>query len=213
MEYAKCLSSDTIPKVLVDIRSEKGWLQRKVKDSKYTWTISGSRWNNLKERTREGTLWQRIPTYIGSTNAFISFDSFVEWSISQVGYEFNDYDLDSDILKINSKVYSPDHCLFIPKQLNRFLQSPKIGASGFRGITLDRTRNKLMVRCEVNTGFEKILLIGKLFNTDDMVAAKKAYIEAKNNAADVWRDTLKSGKYPVDQRVIDFVNNLEFSYD
>jgi hypothetical protein len=45
-----------------------------------------------------------------------------------------------------------------------------------------------------------------------MVAAKKAYIEAKNNAADVWRDTLKSGKYPVDQRVVDFVNNLEFSY-
>lgn len=197
-----------------DIFEDGKWLQRKNDPSgKYKWTISGSRWNNLKDRTRAGPLWDRIPSYIGSKNEFINFQHFVEWSRKQIGYDKHNYNLDSDILRDGDKIYSENTCLFIPQQLNRFIQGRNAGESGYYGICLAKTRDKLLVRCEIDTGFISKTLTSKYFNISDIELAKEHSLKYKNIAKNIWLETLESGLYEVDLRVIEYMKNWKFSYD
>jgi hypothetical protein len=200
-------------KTVNDFYKDGRWFQRTNIGSKYTWTISGSRWNNLKDRTRPGALWNRIPAYIGSRNDFCNFDSFVEWSREQTGYSCENYNLDADILSDDEKVYSQNTCLFIPQQLNRFIQGRRISTStGKQGITMPR-ENVILVRCHIDTGFQKETLLHKHLSLRDMKVAEELYIEAKRKAKNIWIKTLTEGKYIVDSRVIDYLNNMEFKYD
>lgn len=193
---------------------EKGrWLQRTYVGDKYTWTESGVMWNGIKRRTSDQytSLYTKEAKYVGSVNKFLNFDDFVAWVHNQVGYGLR-YDLDSDILRCTeNKVYSKETCLLVPPQLNRFLQGSNISNLGVRGVSLNK--NKYKVQCsmvnEDNSGYD-IKFIKYFNNIED---AKVTYSELKNKAADIWRKRLASGRYIVDQRVIDYMDKWEFKYD
>lgn len=109
--------------IIADVHEGGKWLQRKNLDGKYRWTVSGVLWNNIKERTKEGSSTQKSePTYVGSVNEFSGYDEFVSWYQKQIGYGFG-YNLDADLFRDGPKIYSLSTCVLLPSSLNRFLQS------------------------------------------------------------------------------------------
>tara|TARA_Y100000114_G_C11764120_1_gene332330 strand:+ start:25522 stop:26199 length:678 start_codon:yes stop_codon:yes gene_type:complete len=93
-------------------------------------TLSGQRWESLLKRcSSSGSEQIKHPRYEGVTNKFRDFQDFVNWSRMEVGYEQRElvggkswaWSLDKDILGGDSKVYSPDTCIFVPININTFL--------------------------------------------------------------------------------------------
>ncbi|WP_347367996.1 hypothetical protein [Vibrio vulnificus] len=62
----------------------------------------------------------KYPTYIGCTvdDRWLIYSQFKHWFDQNY---IEGYDLDKDFLSTTNKHYSPDTCVFIPKQLNRFI--------------------------------------------------------------------------------------------
>lgn len=79
-------------------------------------------WHNMIQRCYSPKLHLRSPTYIGCTvtEEWLDFQVFAAWfdinEYSGIGYQ-----LDKDILSPNNKVYSPEKCCFIPRELNSLL--------------------------------------------------------------------------------------------
>lgn len=192
-----------------DIYRDGRWLKRSYLGDKYTWTVSGVLWNNIKERCTPGSATQkREPSYVGSKNEFESFESFVEWNREQVGYGLG-YEVDSDILKPENKIYSRDTCLLIPGSLNKFLQAhPRSRFQVPVGMTLKN--GKLWVRLLITddvTG-RKMYLLNRILSVEDVELAEQMYLEAAREAVRIWIERLeKSGRYNVDQRVIEYLKN------
>ena len=192
-------------KTCEDFYDGKKWLQRRWVDNKYPWTVSGVIWNNIKERTTSNSsTQQREPTYIGSVNLFKSFDVFVEWHRKQVGYGMG-YELDSDLLRKDVKVYSENTCLLIPGDLNRFLQGN--GQRKYRenlptGITLDRTKTKLVVRIGC--------LGSRVYESSQLEEAKAHFLEVKTRLKDKWIEWLINNKENIDSRVLKRMERLRF---
>lgn len=56
-----------------------------------------------------------------------SYDEYLDWASNQVGFLCSDsegkvYHLDKDLLVKGNKLYSPDTCCFLPKEVNTFLR-------------------------------------------------------------------------------------------
>lgn len=198
-------------KLTQDIYKDGKWLQRTHIGGKFTWTVSGVLWNNIKERTTPGSATQRRePTYKGAENKFESFEKFVLWNRNQIGYGLG-YDLDSDILLKNKKVYSEDTCLLIPPALNRFLQSRKKQRTQDLPTGLLRTGNKILVRNSIKDDIsgKDIDLVYCYVNTiQDGILI---YEESVEKSKQIWINRLEnSGRYQVDPRVVHFLKNWKY---
>lgn len=179
------------------------WLQRVYVGTKYTWTVSGVLWNNIKERCTVGGATQtKEPTYIGTTNEFKGFQDFVEWHRGQIGYNMG-YQLDADILCSTQKRYSPDTCLLIPAGLNKFLQTSE-GKRGIwpQGVQADRDK-----RFCVNEG--NTHLASTPLSKEGLDKARALFKSAKEARAKDWLSKLQTDDYSVDPRVISFLEQYE----
>lgn len=89
-------------------------------------TLAYKTWRSMIRRCYCPKVQARRPTYIGCSVAdeWHDFQDFAEWFEN---HEYNnyDYELDKDLLVPNNKVYAPDRCAFIPRQLNSLLNSNK----------------------------------------------------------------------------------------
>lgn len=68
---------------------------------------------------------------------WLYLENFYNWYIKQDGYNKDNYQIDKDLIalanhKDESKVYSPETCLLIPKELNRFFITYKDKNSNIR---------------------------------------------------------------------------------
>lgn len=77
-------------------------------------------WSNMLERSYCPKYKVRKPTYAKCEVAeeWLTFSTFRAWMIRQ---EWQEAQLDKDILLPGNKVYGPDFCVFISKKLNSFL--------------------------------------------------------------------------------------------
>lgn len=206
--------------IIIEDRFEGGkWLQRKTVDGKYRWTTSGVLWNNIKERTTEGSTTQRHePTYIGSSNNFNSYREFVEWNRKQVGYGIG-YDLDADLLRDGAKVYSENTCLLLPPALNRFLQTSNTKFRKFvelpTGVCYCRdSKTFVYARMETtNTNGDRETHNSPKFHVSDIEKAKQYYLTKKNQQLSKWIEVLKHYDRPIDKRVIERLEEMEFYYE
>ena len=203
-------------KTTEDIYTNGRWLQRTFIDNKYTWTVSGVLWNNIKERcTPNSHTQKRESTYIGSLNKFETYERFVSWNRNQVGYGLG-YDLDSDILKQDSKIYSEETCLLIPSALNRFLQSHKRTRTQDLPMGSVWSGSKLWVRMKLMDDVlcKSVDIVNVRVDGENIDLARQLYTEAANKAACIWYDRLaNSGQYKVDQKVIDYMKNWRYICD
>lgn len=78
-------------------------------------------WHHMLERCYSEKSQSKYPSYIGCTvcEEWLTFSNFKKWVETQ-DYENNE--LDKDLLIQGNKVYSPDTCIFVSDQINNFLK-------------------------------------------------------------------------------------------
>lgn len=79
-------------------------------------------WHGMLRRCYCPKYHARQPTYLGCSvdERFHDFQDFGNWFEGHE-YSHHGYQLDKDLLLPNNKVYAPDRCAFIPRQLNTLL--------------------------------------------------------------------------------------------
>lgn len=97
------------------------------------------KWISMLTRCYSEKYHSKFPTYKNCTvcKEWLTFSNFKRWMKQQ---DWNGNQLDKDIINPGNKVYSPDNCCFISKELNYFLTNRrskrgkyKIGVTGVRG--------------------------------------------------------------------------------
>ena len=140
-------------------------------------------WNNILERCYSKKLQLRKPTYIGCSivKEWCNFQNFAKW------YEennINEFQLDKDILKKGNKVYSPDTCCFVPREINNLLTTRKLKRGEFP-IGVTKFGNSY---CATLTMNRTSTYIGTFSTAEE---AFKAYKITKENhikeVADKWK--------------------------
>lgn len=96
-------------------------------------------WNSMLERCYSAKH-PAFPNYGGRgvsvCEEWHNFQNFAEWCNRQKGFESNNFHLDKDLLKYFNKVYSPESCAFLPKEINLSLNTGKRNSHGLpTGVT------------------------------------------------------------------------------
>lgn len=83
-----------------------------------------SHWRNMIERCYGANRTARNKTYIDCSidDAWLDFQDFARWFYNQK-YSNSGYHLDKDLLLPNNRLYSPDLCCFVPRELNVLMTS------------------------------------------------------------------------------------------
>lgn len=143
-------------------------------------------WRNMFMRAYCKRYHEKHPTYIKCfvANEWHSFMSFREWMVKQ---EWKGNQLDKDILFENSKIYSPDTCVFVNKSINQFITDRAACRGDYLiGVCYDKERCKYI--SSIGDGFGNTKFLGR-FDTEK--EAHAAWVLAKYKAARELADTIK----------------------
>lgn len=130
-------------------------------------------WKSMLVRCYNTTCQTRQPTYIGCSvcSEWHTFSVFKAWMETQ---DWQNNQLDKDILVKGNKIYSPDTCIFVSRRVNLLLTDRGTKRGLYKiGVTFDKVSSKFKAAC--NNG-SKGITIG-YFPTED--EAHIAYIKFK----------------------------------
>ena len=118
------------------------------KKQKLVWICSFYRaWKNMIERCYSTKYQERQPSYIGCTvsEEWLTFSNFRAWMMTQ---DWQDNQLDKDLLIEGNKIYSPETCVFVSQTVNSFTidQGSKRGEF-LIGVHWYKPREKFLARC------------------------------------------------------------------
>ena len=113
--------------------------------------IASKTWVNMMTRCYFEEFHKRQKSYIGATvsEEWHNFQNFAAWMSSDESCYVEGFALDKDLLSNGeSKIYSKDTCIFIPRWLNSFIISePQCDSTtGHRGITVSSRNGKFLLR-------------------------------------------------------------------
>lgn len=148
------------------------------------------------------------PTYVGVKvcDEWLDYQNFADWFDEQVrsGAYKSGWHLDKDVLSPKGgKVYSPDTCIFLPKDLNNILIcKPSCRGECVRGV--NRDGNKFTAR--ISRG--KLPLIIKSFDTE-----LEAFNYYKLHKELHVKELVAEYQNSLPQQVVEFFNSYEVSID
>jgi len=156
-----------------------------------TWLAMMGRCYNLHTHSKN-------PTYIDCTvcEEWHNFQNFAKW------YEDNYYEiegelmcLDKDILIKGNRIYSPDNCVFVPKNINLLFTKSNIVRGDYPiGVDFVKTSNKYRARCL--DGFGKSIYLGLYLNPfDAFIAYKKHKEKTIKSIAKLYEDKIPKKLY------------------
>lgn len=187
-------------RVVEDFKGTDGlWVNRFTVDKVQYWTRAGQYFYSMHSRCKVGgSLQVKQPTYVGCTvgECFKDFQNFAEWCQWQVGYDQLDYQLDKDLLVTGNKVYTNSNCVFVPQELNKFLNTRK-AARGMYKLGVSFHKRDLVFTAQVRVDGQLVHL--GYFSDEDK--AHVAYKQAKEAEARRWYQRLSAGEFVVDSRV------------
>lgn len=141
------------------------------------------KWRGILNRCYNKINQEKQPTYKGCTvtTEWHNYQIFAKW------FEENyieGFELDKDILIKNNKVYSPETCCFVPKEINSMLTNRKSNKGKY---PVGVNKRKCRFESRVNTKEERVYL--GLFSTPEEAfqaykIAKEKYIK---EVADKWK--------------------------
>ncbi len=128
-------------------------------------------WTGMIKRCYYDKYQDKYPTYIGCivTNEWHSFMAFKSWMETQ---DYENKQLDKDLLFIGKKVYSPETCIFVTCQVNVLLND-NAAARGDYPLGVSFYKEKYVATVGINN---KQKYLGR-FNTPR--EAESAYVKAK----------------------------------
>ena len=152
-----------------------------VQDNSIGWMCPFySTWHNMLLRCYSAVYHKRQPTYIDCfvENTWLRFSTFKAWMQSQ---NWEGLELDKDILNKGNKVYGPDNCVFVSKQVNTFLSERAADRGEYPiGVGLHKPSGLYRARCGDTVGGRKHL---GYFKTPE--AAHKAWLTYKLEQAKI----------------------------
>jgi hypothetical protein len=104
-------------------------------------------WGNMLKRGHSERFKLKNPTYKDVTvcKEWHLFTTFKAW-MEQQDWEGNQ--IDKDLLLPGNKIYSPETCVFVSRQVNMFLVDSGAARGEYKiGVCWDRRRGKYMARC------------------------------------------------------------------
>lgn len=104
-------------------------------------------WQNMLQRCYSAKRHARNPSYIGChvDPEWHSFMAFRQWMISR---KWQGMHLDKDLLFPDNKLYSPETCIFIASNLNKFLcDAGSIRGEWPIGVCWAKREQKFLARC------------------------------------------------------------------
>lgn len=154
-------------------------------------------WGNLLKRCYNKKQQLKQPTYKGCTVAteWHNFQNFAEWYHNNYNLEpIKSWHLDKDILVKGNKIYSPETCCIVPREINVLFKVATIRNSLPRGVSIN-SRNVNKYDSQIKT-HGKYRLLGS-FNTPE--EAFQAYKIAKElwikEVAEEWRGKISEQVY------------------
>ena len=106
-----------------------------------------TRWNGMIQRCYSLREKKRNPTYLDCVCVpeWHYFTNFKSWMEKQ---DWQGKELDKDLLKLGNKVYGPDTCLFVNKEVNLFMTENKLLKGQYPvGVSYSKGNNKFKARC------------------------------------------------------------------
>jgi len=143
-------------------------------------------WYNMIQRCCSSLHRNKYPTYADCAvrDEWLNLSGFMRWARPryQPGLE-----LDKDILSAGCKIYSPETCAFVPRDLNRFLLDGKQSDRGLPvGVSRHKKTGRLVAQCS-NPFLSRREHIG-LF--DDAAEAHLAWRSRKHELACQWAELI-----------------------
>ena len=144
-------------------------------------------YNDWKEMLRRcySNEWQvRFPSCIGNTvcEEWKYFSNFIKWVDSQPNRNWKNQELDKDVLILGNKIYSPEHCVYVPHFINKFMTNHTRSRGGYMlGVTKCRTSKINPFASECQDPFNRVNAYIGLFATE--LEAHKAWQAKKHEYA------------------------------
>ena len=93
-----------------------------------------NRWNGMMQRCYAEKFREGCYSGVTACPDWHNFQNFVEWSIKQIGFDVEGWELDKDIIIRGNRIYCPNACCFIPKRINSLLiKSGEYKSNGMLG--------------------------------------------------------------------------------
>jgi len=107
-------------------------------------------WKGILKRCYSSDYHIKRPTYKDVTicDEWLNFQVFGDWYDEQ--YKEEGWHLDKDLLSRGKKIYSPDTCVFIPRELNSFLSGEKRSGDYPTGVRLVGSRYISQSKCSLS---------------------------------------------------------------
>lgn len=140
--------------------------------SHHIWSAMISRCYNIKDKKYH----QYGAKGVKVCDKWLYFSNFKKWFDENYRYDLVEQGikiaLDKDLMSNNSKIYSPQTCMFLPEKINSFISNVKSSnTSGFTGVYWFKRDNKWKSQItKFDTG--KVTHLGYY---DDIENANKAY--------------------------------------
>lgn len=141
-------------------------------------------WRSMLCRCYSSSSLKVKPTYSGCsvTHEWLSFSNFRKWMSEQ---DYKGKHLDKDILSPGNKVYSPDSCVFVSSELNKFLTANRSNKGKWpTGVNWHKGTGKFAASCQ-NPFTLKRESLGYF---DSPVSAHQAWRLRKHELACIYAD-------------------------
>lgn len=171
--------------------SAKEWLDGKQRD-----TVCYKKWTDIFRRVYDEKVRSKNPSYSGVSVAedWHNFQNFARWCNDTPEFRNEDWCLDKDILIKGNKLYSPETCAFVPRQINNLftLRQNHRGADPI-GVSWNKSKEYFTVNiCRYGVSTE-------LARVRDASEGFKIYKKAKEDyikeVADIWKDRISQQVY------------------
>jgi hypothetical protein len=155
-------------------------------------------WTKMLKRCYTENMLKVYPTYKDCKvyYGWLNFQNFAKW------YDENYYqiecermELDKDILIKGNKIYSPEACIFVNREINSlFVRQKKIRGNLPIGVHFNKIKNKYVAQCSYKS---KTYFLG---NFNNQIEAFKKYKEFKEN---LIKDIAYALKKQIPKRLFD----------
>ena len=185
-----------------------------VVGTKYPTMINGRNtkeyglWQNMLTRCYNDTYKKKQPTYEGCkvSDKFKSYEYFYEWCHEQIGFGYEGWQLDKDLLVKGNKVYSEYSCVFLPNEINLLLVKCTASRGEYLiGVYWSKTVNAFKATVRKNKGGQKHL---GYFKTE--LEAFNAY---KTTKEAFIKELANKWKSQIDPKAYEALMNYEVNID
>jgi len=157
--------------------------QKNIDSVRYEWGYK--KWHAMMRRA-SGKTGQLCYSDCAVDVAFKSYEGFIEWATNQVGYGFDGYQLDKDIIVKGNKIYGPEYCCFVPSHVNRLFIRGGVRRGAYPVGVYCKHKKYSNFSAELSVGGKKVLL--GLYKTPEEAfnVYKKAKEDEMGNRNNVW---------------------------